>query len=53
MPNEIRHFDFLGPWWATDGDSGPWEQRFLNKLQTQVGPEHVMYGLPVRIVGSY
>ena len=53
MPNEIRHFDFLDPWWATDGDNGPWEQRFLNKLQTQVGPEHVMYGLPVRIVGSY
>jgi ankyrin repeat protein len=53
MPNETRHYEFLDPWWATDGDSGPWEQRFLNQLQTQVGPEHVMYGLPVRIVGSY
>ena len=31
-------------WWATDGDSGPWEQRFLDKLQSQIGPEHVLYG---------
>ena len=53
MPNEKRQYDFLGPWWATDGDSGPWEQRFLDKLQSQIGPEHVLYGLPVRIVGSY
>ena len=53
MQNEKHHYEFLDPWWATDGDSGPWEQRFLNQLQTQLGPDHVMYGLPVRIVGSY
>ncbi len=52
MPNEDRRYEYLGPWWATAGDSGLWEQRFLSQLQTQVGPDHPMYGLPVRIVGS-
>lgn len=53
MTNEKRNYEFLGPWWATDGDGGPWEQMWLNRLQSQVGLDHVMYGLPVRIVGSY
>lgn len=53
MTNEKRQYEFLGPWWATDGDGGPWEQMWLNRLQSQVGLDHVMYGLPVRIVGSY
>ena len=53
MPDENRRYEFLSPWWATKGDSGPWEQRFLNQLQSQLSPEHIMYGLPVRIVGSF
>ncbi len=53
MQNEEPCYEFLDPWWATEGDSGPWEQRFLNQLKVEACPEHAMYGLPVRVIGSY
>ena len=53
MPNENRQHEFLDPWSATGGDSGPWEQGWLNRLQSQVGPDHPMFGLSLRIVGNY
>lgn len=52
MSKEPNPYEFLDPWWATEGDSGPWEQIYLKQLRTLVGPENIMYGLPVRIVGS-
>jgi hypothetical protein len=51
MQQEERHYEFLEPWWSTDGKDVDFHDTFLNQLKTEVGPDHVMYGLPVRMIG--
>jgi len=53
MPNEILEHEFLSPWNATGGGNGSWERGWLNRLQSQIGLDHALYGLPLRIVGNY
>ena len=51
MQQKERHYEFLEPWWSTDEQDAHFRQTFLAQLTTEVGPGHVMYGLPVRMVG--
>ncbi len=51
MPQEERHYEFLEPWWSTDKKGADFREAFLNQLKTEVCPDHVMYGLPVRMIG--
>jgi hypothetical protein len=51
MPREERHYEFLEPWWSTDGQGADFHRTFLDQLKTEVSPGHVLYGLPVRMIG--
>jgi hypothetical protein len=51
MQQQQPHYEFLDPWWSTDEQDAHFHQTFLNQLKTEVGPDHVMYGLPVRMIG--
>lgn len=46
MQQEERHREFLEPWWSTDCQDAHFHETFLNQLKMEVGPGHVMYGLP-------
>ena len=51
MPQEQHQYEFIDPWWSTDEQDAFFHQTFLNQLKIEVGPDHVMYGLPVRMIG--
>jgi hypothetical protein len=51
MRQEERHYAFLEPWWSTDKQDAHFHQTFLNQLKIEIGPDHIMYGLPVRMIG--
>ncbi len=51
MQQQPRHYAFLEPWWSTHEQDARFHQAFLDQLKTEVGPGHVMYGLPVRMIG--
>ena len=51
MPQEERSYEFLEPWWSTDKQDANFHMMFAIELTTEVCPEHVMYGLPVRMIG--
>jgi tetratricopeptide (TPR) repeat protein len=51
MQPEKRDYEFLDPWFSTDEETEGYHDGFLNRLQAAVGPEHVLYGLPMRLRG--
>ena len=51
MQQGERHYEFLEPWWSTDEQDAHFHETFLNQLKTEVAPGHIMYGLPVRMIG--
>jgi hypothetical protein len=53
MQSAARRYEFLEPWWSTDGLDAHFHETFLNQLKTEVGPEHVMFGLPVQMIGRH
>jgi hypothetical protein len=51
MQKKDAPITFLEPWWSTDEQDAHFHETFLNQLRTEVGPDHVMFGLPVRMIG--
>jgi hypothetical protein len=44
-------YEFLEPWRSMDGRDAHFQQKFLDQLKIEVGPGHIIYGLPVRLIG--
>ena len=51
MQQDPRRYEFMEPWWSTDEQDAHFHETFLNQLKTEVRPDHVMYGVPVRMIG--
>jgi hypothetical protein len=51
MQQKQPQFVFLEPWWSTDEKDVHFHETFLKQLKTEVGPDHVLYGVPVRVIG--
>ncbi len=51
MQQENHHDDFLEPWRSTHKETENWLENFVNRLHAAIGPGHVLYGLPVRVIG--
>src|SRR6187200_3276792 len=51
MHQQARQYEFLEPWCCTDQLDVHFHETFLNELKTEVGPDHVMYDVPVRMIG--
>ena len=51
MQQENHYDEFLEPWFSTHEETENWLEGFVNRLQAAVGPEHVLFGLPVRVIG--
>lgn len=43
--------EWLEPWWSTEELPQAFHDSFKRQLELEVGPEHVMHGLPVRLIG--
>ncbi len=43
--------EWLEPWWSTSELPQEVHETFKKQLSLEVGPEHIMYGLPVRLIG--
>jgi len=46
-----RRCEFLDPWWSTDEMDACFHETFLNQLKREVGTGHIMFGVPVRMIG--
>ena len=43
--------EWLEPWFSTESLGEAYHSTFLRQLETEVAPEHVMFGLPVCLIG--
>jgi hypothetical protein len=44
---------FVVPWWSTHEQSADFHARFIKQLRTEVGPGHVMYNVPARVIARH
>jgi hypothetical protein len=42
--------DWLEPWSSVEGESAEYLETFRRQLEREVGPEHSLSGLPVRLI---
>lgn len=43
--------EWLDPWWSTEDKDQNFHDGFARQLQLEVGPDHALFGLPVRLIG--
>ncbi len=47
----INEFKWYEPWWATSDQSSDFHNTFKRQLETEVSPEHILYGLETKLIG--
>jgi hypothetical protein len=50
MQQKEQPFVYLEPWCSTAEQDLHFHETFLNQLKTEVGPDHVMFAVPVRML---
>ena len=53
MQQEQPPIEFLEPWWSTAEKDALFHEPFHQQLRTEVGPGHVMYGVPARMIARH
>ena len=44
--------EWLEPWWDVSEQEADYRQKFEQQLLVEVGPDHVLYGLTLKMVGK-
>ena len=43
--------EWLDPWWSTEARAKAFHETFRKQLELEVPPGHVLFGLPVKLIG--
>lgn len=44
---------FRSPWWSTDDHDADFHEAFEAQLRREVGPGHILHGVPARLAARY